>query len=53
MITYKADQVITDEIRVGISCNGLKVIVNEELDGWEKFVNMIKTIFPEIPYNWE
>ena len=50
---YKADLFTTDEIRLDIFHNDLKLTITEETPGWEKFVLKTKSIFPSIPVDWD
>ena len=53
LTAYKVDLIATDEISLDIYYKGMSVTINEEMEGWDEFVNMSKSIFPAIPQNWE
>jgi hypothetical protein len=53
MTAYKANLFTTDEIRMDILYNDLKLTITEETPGWEKFILKTKSIFPSIPVDWD
>lgn len=52
IIAYKVDLLTIDEIRIDVFYNNTRLIITEEITGWEGFIKKIKMIFPDIPIDW-
>ena len=42
-----------DEIRIDIFHQDLVLTINEEMEGWNLFVQKINSVFPNVPQNWD
>lgn len=53
LIAYKTDLMTVDEICIDITYNDRQFTITEETQGWYQFGEKIKTVFKNIPKDWD